>query len=139
MLKGWDDGMWDVTPSLVEPPPIDSVLMALFTGGYIDLRPAGVTIEYVTQSLAGTPIFAFDNCADDQQIEMNYLTWDGDDYNGWDSAVWDLTPIIYNTDFPAPPYYVAGWDIGAWGNFSYTSPALILPEQQQLADLREAA
>jgi hypothetical protein len=137
--KGWDDGVWDVTPALVEPPPIDSVLMALFTGGYIDLRPAGVTIEYVTQSLAGTPIFAFDNCGDDQQIEMNYLTWDGDDYNGWDSAVWDLTPIVYNTDFPAPPYYVAGWDIGAWGNFAYTAPALVLPEQQQLADLREAA
>ena len=138
--KGWDAGMWDVTPALVAPPPIDAVTMALFTGGYIDLRPAGVTIEYVTQSLAGTPIFAFDDCTGDQQIDMNYLTWDDNDYNGWDSAVWDLTPVVYNTDFPAPPFYVAGFDIGAWGTFNYTAPPLELPTPaRQLVDLREAA
>lgn len=115
---GWDFGYWDVTPSLVVPPTIDAVIMALFTGGYIDLRPAGVTIDYITQSLVGTPIFAFDVRANITVHEPDYLTWDSDDAHGWDIGVWDGTQPTYDSDIRAPPQHLAGWDLGAWGTLN---------------------
>jgi hypothetical protein len=70
-----------------EAPIFDAVLLGLFTGGHLGLRPAGVTAEYCVQSLIGAPFFA------------------------WDVEV----PI--NTPLMAPPQYVAGWDAGAWPHF----------------------
>lgn len=41
--------------------PPDAVTLALFTGGYLNLRPAGVRIDgYITPSIVGGPYFGFD-------------------------------------------------------------------------------
>lgn len=41
--------------------PLDAITTALLTGGYLNIKPAGVRInEYVTPSIWGTPIFALD-------------------------------------------------------------------------------
>jgi hypothetical protein len=70
------------------PPVIDAVLLALFTGGHLDLRPAGVTGEYCIQTKAGAPMFA-----------------------------WDAGPDDGAATLTAPPQYVSGWDSGAWAKF----------------------
>jgi hypothetical protein len=86
---GLDAGYLDATPEPIAGPAIDAVTLALFTGGYLNLKPAAVRIEYyVTQSLTGTPIFALD-C-------------------GPSSA----------SGVTAPPTMLAGLDIGAWGTLS---------------------
>lgn len=42
-------------------PSADAVTLALFTGGYLNLRPAGVGItNYYTTSITGAPVFGFD-------------------------------------------------------------------------------
>lgn len=42
-------------------PQPDAVTLALFEGGYLSLRPAGVgVVNYVTPTLADTPFFGFD-------------------------------------------------------------------------------
>ncbi len=120
--KGWDIGYWDETPALILPPAIDAVTMALFTGGYLDLRPAGVDVDYTTQSLAGTPIFAFDVDAYIDVEELDFLTWDDDDAHGWDTGVWDGTRPIFSTDVRAPETLLAGWELAAWGDFRNTFP-----------------
>jgi len=49
-----------MTVALIGPTP-DAVTLALFTGGYLNLRPAGVGITfYYTQSVPDVPIFGFD-------------------------------------------------------------------------------
>jgi hypothetical protein len=49
-----------MTIALIGPTP-DAVTLALFTGGYLNLRPAGVGITfYYTQSVPDVPIFGFD-------------------------------------------------------------------------------
>lgn len=49
-----------MTVALIGPTP-DAVTLALFTGGYLNLRPAGVGITfYYTQSVPNVPIFGFD-------------------------------------------------------------------------------
>lgn len=46
--------------ALVGPAP-DAVTLALFTGGYLDLKPVGVRIDaYAQQSVPDTPYFGFD-------------------------------------------------------------------------------
>jgi hypothetical protein len=46
--------------ALVGPTP-DAVTLALFTGGYLNLRPAGVGItNYYLPSVPGSPVFGFD-------------------------------------------------------------------------------
>jgi hypothetical protein len=52
----------DMTMSLVLLGPVpDAVTLALFTGGYLNLRPAGVGIVgYYFPSITGVPIFGFD-------------------------------------------------------------------------------
>ena len=50
-------GMLLLAPSL----PVDDVTLALFSGGYLDLRPAGVMVEfYMVPTAAGAPYFGFD-------------------------------------------------------------------------------
>lgn len=49
-----------MTVALIGPTP-DAVTLALFTGGYLNLRPAAVGITfYYTQSVPNVPIFGFD-------------------------------------------------------------------------------
>lgn len=53
---------------------VDPLTFALLTQGYLDLKPAGVTmVDYITPSVAG-PIFAFD---------MNTSL-----FAGWDTGAW---------------------------------------------------
>jgi hypothetical protein len=117
LSRGWDAGYWDVSPAPVVPPQLDALTMALFRGGYLDLRPAGVDVEYVTQSLGGTPIFALDVEADITYDDITYLTWDDTDATGFDVGVWDVTQPSFTSILTAPPVFVAGWDLGAWGTF----------------------
>ena len=59
---------------LVGPAP-DAVTLALFTGGYLSLVPAGVAVNfYYVQSVPGAPIFGFD---------LENSTISGFDVGGW--------------------------------------------------------
>lgn len=69
----------DMTMSvvLVGPAP-DAVTLALFTGGYLNLRPAGVGItNYYLPSVPGAPVFGFD-------VENSAIA--GFDTGGWATA-----------------------------------------------------
>lgn len=115
--KGWEAGIWDLTQFAAVAPTLDAVTMALFTGGHLDLRPAGVFVEYCIQSLVGTPFFAWDTGAQ-AELATNFLTWDDTDLFGWDIAVWDATiPTFVTEPVRAPPTSVSGWELGAWPNF----------------------
>jgi hypothetical protein len=49
-----------MTIALLGPTP-DAVTLALFTGGYLNLRPAGVQVNlYYTQSVPSVPVFGLD-------------------------------------------------------------------------------
>jgi hypothetical protein len=62
---------------LVGPTP-DAVTLALFTGGYLNLRPAGVGItNYYLPSVPGAPVFGFD-------VENSAIA--GFDTGGWATA-----------------------------------------------------
>jgi hypothetical protein len=82
-------------------PPLDAVTTALFTGGYLSLKSAGVGMGYMTQvqpgqgwqSGVGLPLFGFD-CGPSAPP-------------GW---VEGDPPIA-----TFPPTAVGGFDIGAWG------------------------
>jgi len=70
-------------------PPVDPLTQALFTGGYLDLVPAGVTVDaYATQGIPGSPMFALD--------------------------VGPTAPGVYTS----PPVNLAGLDIGTWAAFT---------------------
>ena len=72
-------------------PPIDALTQALFTGGYLNMVPAGVKVDaYVTQTLPGRPIFG-----------------------------WGVGPTV-SGDYFSPPTNLGGWGIGCWGNFANT-------------------
>ncbi|MBB3004350.1 hypothetical protein FHX57_006732 [Paraburkholderia tropica] len=63
---------------LVGPQP-DAVTLALFVGGYLNLRPAGVGINnYYLPSVVGSPVFGFD-------VETTSIS--GFDVGGWVIAV----------------------------------------------------
>lgn len=56
-------------------PALDAVTTSLLENGYLDVKPAGVRIDgYVTQSVAGKPLFGFD--AENSTI------------SGWDVGAW---------------------------------------------------
>lgn len=100
VLKGLDEAAWyDNSNSVVSDgmhiilaligPPLDPLTAALFTGGYLDLVPAGVAVDaYATQSIPGTPMFALDV---------------------------GPTPTSPEDIYTSPPVNLAGLDIGAWG------------------------
>jgi hypothetical protein len=99
-LQGWDQAPWfdnqmdlfsngnmTITLCLLIPTgaTLDPLTIALFTGGYLGLKGAGVFVEdYVVQSIPGGPLFA-----------------------------WDVGPESGPATFP--PTTLAGWDIGNWG------------------------
>lgn len=86
-------------------PPIDALTQALFTGGYLDLRSAGVAIDaYFTQSVPGAPIFA-----------------------------WGVGPTVAGV-YASPPTNFGGWGIGAWANFSQAPVAVPMPRPNLSAD-----
>jgi hypothetical protein len=130
---GWNSGVWDVTATPVTAPQYDAVTMSLFAGGYLDLRPAGVTMEYCVQSLVGTPFFAWDT-NEEVTYNIDYFSWDETDLEGWDIGSWDTTQLSYiSLNLRAPPTYVAGWENGAWPNFIDSSRYAPLPLPHQRA------
>lgn len=79
-------------------PPADPLTVALFNGGHLDLRPAGVQVDaYITQTVPGRPYFA-----------------------------WGVGPAAAG-DYTAPPVNLAGWGMGAWGDFSGKPAAIVTP------------
>jgi hypothetical protein len=79
-------------------PAVDPLTKALFNGGHLDMRPAGVQIDaYVTQTIAGRPLFA-----------------------------WGTGPTV-SGDYTAPPVNLAGWGMGAWGDFSVRPAPIVTP------------
>lgn len=89
LYRGLDGGYFDVTTEPSAQPNIDAVTLALFQNGYFGLKPAGVLLEYVTQSARGLPLFAL-----------------------------DAGPQDYEPNLQCPPTYMAGLDMGAWGIIS---------------------
>lgn len=65
---------------------IDPITLALFTGGYLDLKPAGVRVKYyMTQSVPGYPLFAWG-------VDNEHL-------GGWGRGVWpNIFPPIGTTE-----------------------------------------
>lgn len=60
---------------------LDPVYAALLTGGYLALKPGGVSINYLFSSAPPAPIFAFDTSASDL-------------FGGWDVGAWgQSTPV----------------------------------------------
>lgn len=67
---GWEQANWryvsasgnmHIIYGLLSANPVDAITLALFTGGYMDLKPIGVKIDdYVIQSVPGAPIFGWD-------------------------------------------------------------------------------
>lgn len=95
---GWDEGIWlsqNETPSvrydngamtiilaLLGQP--DTITKALFTGSYLDLKAAGVRIEsYVTQSVQGAPLFAWDAGPETGPAAYPPVPLAGWDLGGW--------------------------------------------------------
>jgi len=101
-LAGLDQGAWytglpEVTADnmhiilAIVGPPMDALTRALFAGGYLDLKPAGVMIDaYATQSVPGIPMFAL-----------------------------DVGPGTGGS-YTCPPVNLGGLDIGAWADMSIT-------------------
>lgn len=57
-----DNGDMTMLVGVVGPVPLNAVTYALFTGGYLDIKPVGVRITgYITASTPGTPVFGFDS------------------------------------------------------------------------------
>jgi hypothetical protein len=91
-------------------PPLDAVTLALFTGGYLGLKSAGVQIDYVTQvqppvppdmdnsgTGIGLPLFAFD-------VGPGDLGW----WMSFDNAEAGLddAPLFYPGGHPVDPNFV---------------------------------
>ena len=58
---------------VIGPASLNAVSYALLTGGYLDIKPAGVRIDgYVTPSIPGDPLFGFD-------VQNSII-------NGWDES-----------------------------------------------------
>jgi hypothetical protein len=71
-------------------PPIDALTKALFTGGYLDLKGAGVMVDaYAVQPLPGVPLFA-----------------------------WGCGPRSPTPPPTCPPVNLAGWGMGAWADMT---------------------
>jgi hypothetical protein len=105
-------------------PPLDAVVQALFAGGYLGLKSAGVTVDYMIQwqpptppqieppSGVGLPLFGFDVGPDAAGYWMSF----DDPEAGLDDA-----PLFYPGAVPPagsavwPPTPLAGFDLGAWG------------------------
>lgn len=94
---------------LIGPTP-NAITLALFTGGYLNLRPAGVLIEfYGVQSVQNTPVFGFDAA-----LSAYVVTSGGEQVvTGGGEVV-----IVGGTGGGSS---VAGFDLGAW--FTYITPA----------------
>ena len=97
-------------------PMLDRVTWALFAGGYMGVKSAGVAIEYMIQyqgtyagdpnACIGRPFFGFDTGLDPDLDEVNDYPEDPENF---------------------PPTTVSGWDHGAWGVDAVLEPTFISP------------
>lgn len=87
---------------LIGPTP-NAVTLALFSGGYLNLRPAGVLIEfYGVPSVVGTPVFGFD-----ATLSAFVVTGSGEQVV---TSAGDAVVIGGSGGSSS----VAGFDLGAW-------------------------
>jgi hypothetical protein len=126
LLMPWavDNGNMHIIEALLGP-PLDPVTIALFSGGYLGLKSAGVSVDYMIQGQPavppevdtgngiGLPLFALD-----VDVESTADLWMSfDDPN----AGLDQAPLfVPGTTVPPgsatwPPTPLAGFDLGAWG------------------------
>jgi hypothetical protein len=97
-------------------PMLDRITWALFAGGYMGVKSAGVGIEFMIQfqgRYAGDP----ESCI-------------GKPFFGYDTGLDPILGIV--NDYPAdpehyPPTTVAGWDHGAWGIDAVIAPNFLTP------------
>lgn len=121
-LLGWDNSYWDLTDmstrgrctgnmwmslTLVGP-PLDRLTEALFSGGYFDLRPAGVGIGYLAAD-EGEPVFCWD---EGEEPAMDTFTLDGTAEQGLDRGLWAAVAAARRGGRALPA--MAGWDEGTW-------------------------
>jgi len=77
LIQDWGDGSF--AQVLIGPGPPDPLVMAMFTTGQINLKPAGIELDHYIPSVwpagpGGTPLFAFD-------VENTTMA-------GWDVGAW---------------------------------------------------
>jgi hypothetical protein len=103
------NGNMNLIEALLGPAPSPTTL-ALFTGGYLGLKSAGVGITYMIQSPTETsvPLFGFD-----VGPSPGYLSADVAGL-GLDQAPFYGTPTG-GAGATYPPYTIAGFDAGGWG------------------------
>jgi hypothetical protein len=97
-------------------PMLDRMTWALFAGGYMGVKSAGVGIEFMIQyqgRFAGDPEASI-----------------GRPFFGYDTGLDPVLGIV--NDYPTdpehfPPTTVAGWDHGAWGIDAVLEPTFITP------------
>jgi len=58
-----------------------ALVLAIFAGGYIPLKPAGVRVDYLVTSVSGDAVFGWDAVAAD-----------GKPLAGWDEGAWAVSP-----------------------------------------------
>jgi hypothetical protein len=77
-------------------PELDPMTEALFLGGYLGLKSAGVSVSYMVQSESGVPLFAWDSGP-----AAGPVTYPPTPLAGWDLGAWGVSPLT-----PLPPAYV---------------------------------
>lgn len=58
-----------------------ALILCIFSGGYIPLKPAAVSVDYAVTSVSGDPVFAWDAPAGA-----------GLPFAGWDTGAWAVSP-----------------------------------------------
>jgi hypothetical protein len=122
--SGFDQAQWWQLPLPVEPrvngnmnlieallgPAPSPTTLALFTGGYLELKSAGVGITYMIQSATETavPLFGFD-----AGPSPGYLSLDVSGLGLDQAPFYGTSTGAPNVTYP--PYTIAGFDAGAWG------------------------
>lgn len=91
-------------------PVLDPITIGLVTGGYLDLRPAGVRIDaYMVPTVADAPYFGFD-------VQNDSI--DGFDIGAWgkvivpDPTIPVQTSILFGFDLNNDD--IKGFDLGSW-------------------------
>ena len=103
----------------------DGVTLALFEGGYLGLKAAGVRIaNYITQTVEGSPLFAWGIGAPQPVWPISpiapHFAWD-EENNGWGQQTWQVPgtpngqqPIILPVDLFAWNDPNHGWNVSPW-------------------------
>jgi hypothetical protein len=104
-------------------PVLDQVTKALFLGGYLGLKSAGVGMSFMTQSQPGDP------ANPEGSIGEPFFAFDA-------GPSWPPGPPPFPGSITFPPYTLAGFDMGAWGEMVGVPlpPALAPPSTDANSD-----